>query len=134
MNKLFMILFMVLVLSLTVISRTAADLIWGACYCCALDDNPVDLCQEGMFEGPATCTEYCSGNYYDRDYFTPEESCDPNYDFDQLCPSTTTTIPTITTTTTTPTGIPSLTEWGMIIFVTVLLGIGVVILRKRRLA
>ena len=31
-----------------------------------------------------------------------------------------------------PEPIPALTEWGMIILITVILGIGVVILRKRR--
>lgn len=43
----------------------------------------------------------------------------------------TTTIPT-TTTTAPSEGIPTLGEWGMIIFMTIILGIGVVIIRKRR--
>jgi len=41
--------------------------------------------------------------------------------------------PPPTTTTTTTTGVPTLTEWGLIIFITVVMGIGVLVLRRRRM-
>jgi hypothetical protein len=78
----------------------------------------VDSCAKNCPD-QTTCSNWCdTGNWDEYEFKAGESDCDSNYDYDKLCNRV---------------AVPTLTEWGMIILVLLIMAAGtVVIIRKRR--